>query len=463
MRAGAITAFAGVEDAWELREGHLTDNPFRAVVADASGAWRDADAAEPPPAPRRWSWRAPPPRGPRDALTHADRARWAAARFTGFATTSASNVPIIAPWELPSDAFTMQNDAKKDDTWDETATPLLLVIAFNRPRYLAETLRSLGQVSLLRSVRVVVSQDGNDTAVAAVADAFGGVSVTRAGGTPDTDVAALLLPGDAGALGAPFSGGFARWRHPRAAAADARTPSGRPPAAHAALAAHYRWALARAFGDRHNASHVIIAEDDMLFAPDFLRFFAASAPLLAADATLWCASSWNDNGVTPLLADVTALRRTDFFPGLGWMLTAATWQELAPAWPDGNWDHWMRADDVAKGRECVVPQVPRTLNIGRRGANMQAWLYDRRLARMGVAASDVASFGDVSYLLRPRYEARLRQAVAQAVPLDWRAMANIGELVAAARAAAPPGVPPAALLVYNSEQYDRLAALFGAA
>lgn len=27
------------------------------------------------------------------------------------------------------------------------------------------------------------------------------------------------------------------------------------------------------------------------------------------------------------------LYRSDFFPGLGWMLTKSTWDELSPKWP----------------------------------------------------------------------------------------------------------------------------------
>ena len=34
----------------------------------------------------------------------------------------------------------------------------------------------------------------------------------------------------------------------------------------------------------------------MLFSPDFFYFFEAAAMLLEADPSLWCISSWNDNG-----------------------------------------------------------------------------------------------------------------------------------------------------------------------
>jgi hypothetical protein len=34
-----------------------------------------------------------------------------------------------------------------------------------------------------------------------------------------------------------------------------------------------------------------------------------------------------------MLHFVEALYRSDFFPGLGWMLTKSTWMELSPKWP----------------------------------------------------------------------------------------------------------------------------------
>jgi hypothetical protein len=40
----------------------------------------------------------------------------------------------------------------------------------------------------------------------------------------------------------------------------------------------------------------ISCPDDMLFSPDFLRYFEAMAVLLERDHTLFCISAWNDNG-----------------------------------------------------------------------------------------------------------------------------------------------------------------------
>ena len=41
-------------------------------------------------------------------------------------------------------------------------------------------------------------------------------------------------------------------------------------------------------------------QDDMLFSQDFLTYMEATAGLLDVDPTIWCISSWNDNGLNHL-------------------------------------------------------------------------------------------------------------------------------------------------------------------
>jgi alpha-1,3-mannosyl-glycoprotein beta-1,2-N-acetylglucosaminyltransferase len=75
--------------------------------------------------------------------------------------------------------------------------------------------------------------------------------------------------------------------------------------------------------------------DDLDIAPDFFEYFLGTYPILKRDPTLWCVSAWNDNGKVGLVDENASdlLYRTDFFPGLGWMLTKSIWAELAPKWP----------------------------------------------------------------------------------------------------------------------------------
>ena len=66
---------------------------------------------------------------------------------------------------------------------------------------------------------------------------------------------------------------------------------------------------------------VIVLEEDLQIAPDFFEFFAAVAPLVDRDPSVLAASAWNDNGVRGYVRDPEALYRSDFFPGLGWMIS----------------------------------------------------------------------------------------------------------------------------------------------
>ncbi|GAV09321.1 hypothetical protein RvY_18884-2 [Ramazzottius varieornatus] len=100
------------------------------------------------------------------------------------------------------------------------------------------------------------------------------------------------------------------------------------------IARHYKWGLSQIF-DKYNHSAVIITEDDLDISPDFFEYFAGTYPLLVVDKSLWCISAWNDNGKAGLIANAPELLyRTDFFPGLGWMLRRELWAELGPKWPD---------------------------------------------------------------------------------------------------------------------------------
>ena len=350
--------------------------------------------------------------------------------------------------------------------WRATDTPALLVIACNRVHYLNETLLALAQtVRGVDSLHVYISVDGHDGAVTALADEA---------------VSTLFAP--------PRSKGAQRWTHDPPTRDGHATP-GRRAAPHVALAVHYRWALDRVFGGAAQAmanhSHVIIVEDDLLLSPDALQMFAASAPLLDAgvDNTLWCVSAWNDNGARDLVSGdhFHGLRRTSFFPGLGWMMTAATWHAtVAPAWPRpwaGDWDWHLRlAPQLGGSRECVHPVVPRAYTIGRFGANMRAQLYDRHLVAHAWAAERCCEEGppprgwtadDFAAMHETRWiRDTLQPAVAHAVPLDWRRLKTLGRAALASEWRAAQVKPDERrarlLLTYASQaEYAKLSSAFG--
>ena len=73
------------------------------------------------------------------------------------------------------------------------------------------------------------------------------------------------------------------------------------------------------------------------------------------------------------MADGRAVYRSDFFPGLGWLLTREIWAEVAgprgDRWPAAYWDEWMRSNKQRRQRACVRPEVSRTYTYGEAGTS----------------------------------------------------------------------------------------------
>lgn len=138
-----------------------------------------------------------------------------------------------------------------------------------------------------------------------------------------------------------------------------------------ALAQHYGWALTQVFGGMiaHTVpQRIIILEEDIHIAPDFFDYFRSMAPILDADPSLLAISAFNDNGMKGTVKDVTRLLRSDFFPGLGWMMTSRLWKtELQSRWPSGYWDDWLREPSQRHDRKIVRPEVSRTFHFGTTG------------------------------------------------------------------------------------------------
>mmetsp|Transcript_32694 Transcript_32694/g.53013 ORF Transcript_32694/g.53013 Transcript_32694/m.53013 type:complete len:515 (+) Transcript_32694:79-1623(+) len=247
----------------------------------------------------------------------------------------------------------------------------ILLLAYNRPPFLKRTLYSLLKLSGIGKYELHVSQDGFHEGVAAVAKEYGDQIFHR--------------------------------QKPRL---DSSMPG------HVHIAVHYKDALDYLFFERH-LSRVILVEDDMIFSPDFLSFFEQTAPLLDQDPSIWCISSWNDNGFKSMVDDNKRLFRTSYFPGLGWMLKKSLWEELSPHFPRKHWDHWMRISTTNKGRDCVVPEISRNFNIGDEGEHMKKDEYTKFLANIAYNEVPGVDLGDLSYLILQNYETLLHKLVEQ--------------------------------------------------
>ncbi|KAK9666973.1 hypothetical protein RND81_14G225600 [Saponaria officinalis] len=192
------------------------------------------------------------------------------------------------------------------------------------------------------------------------------------------------------------------------------------------IARHYKWALDELFY-KCNFSRVIILEDDMEIAPDFFEYFEAAANLLDKDRhvsyflSIMAVSSWNDNGQKQFVHDPYVLYRSDFFPGLGWMLLRTTWDELSPKWPKAYPScfslHWLILKENHKGRQFIRPEVCRTYNFGEHGSSLgqffSQYLEPIKLNDVNVNWKTM----DLSYLMEGNYLKYFANLVQNATPL----------------------------------------------
>lgn len=190
------------------------------------------------------------------------------------------------------------------------------------------------------------------------------------------------------------------------------------------IARHYKWALSQIF-QVLNYSAVIIVEDDLDVAPDFFEYFAATYKLLHMDPVLWCVSAWNDNGKSSLISnEPEKLYRTDFFPGLGWMIERRLWLELEPKWPETFWDDWMRHPQQRMNRECIRPEICRTSTFGKKGVSKGLY-FDKHLKFIELN-KQVVPFTrmDLTYLQKERYDADFVKTVYGAAVMSAAEVVN---------------------------------------
>ncbi|KAF8020766.1 hypothetical protein BT93_G1257 [Corymbia citriodora subsp. variegata] len=157
---------------------------------------------------------------------------------------------------------------------------------------------------------------------------------------------------------------------------------------------------------------------DMEIAPDFFDYFEAAAALMEKDKTIMAVSSWNDNGQKQFVHDPEILYRSDFFPGLGWMLTKPTWNELSPKWPKAYWDDWLRLQENHKGRQFIRPEVCRTYNFGEHGSSLGQFF---RQYLEPIKLNDVQvdwKSKDLSYLMEDKYIKLFAEILKNAKPIN---------------------------------------------
>ncbi len=264
--------------------------------------------------------------------------------------------------------------------WDPAAATVaaVVVLTCSRPAYLERTLNALLEVhghdpQAAIKFPLFVSQDGNSTEIAETLHAYTGALrvMQHTEVRPPTP---LLNPKE----------NLAYYR----------------------IANHYKFVFQQMF-DCLGFRNLIILEDDMEIAVDFFSYFERAAQLLQQDPTLYVVSSWNDHGQEKHVRDPYRLYRTEFFPGLGWMMPQTLWEEFRNKWPAAYWDDWMREPPQRRGRQSVYPEVCRNYNFGEHGSSrgqyFNRYLKPIRLNTIPVPWNKV----DLSYLQPDRYMATL--------------------------------------------------------
>lgn len=188
---------------------------------------------------------------------------------------------------------------------------------------------------------------------------------------------------------------------------------------HRKIGYHYRQVFKKGFIDS-GYDYVVALESDLIVSRDFIEYFLSLAHLLDPERsprtanTLWCISAWNDNGMKYFILDEKKILRTDFFPGLGWMMHRSTWTDtLSPIWGyfTDHYDWWLRERSELKGRDCLFPEVPRTHHISTHGMNVNGkdheWYAEMALSqqnKFSISERDLELVGSL-----PEYEAELRR------------------------------------------------------
>lgn len=268
---------------------------------------------------------------------------------------------------------------------------VLLIICADRPEYLARSLAKVVEYHPHENFAIVVSEDGHSQGVREVVE-----RATKAFAENEKNAGIPFLHIQHPEYNAPAENGYFK------------------------LSRHFKYALEQVFdkyasiGLLEQVQRVVILEEDLEIANDFFEYFTAVSSMVDSDTSLLCASAWNDNGQEGKVRDETALVRSDFFPGLGWMVPKRIWNELGPRWPAAYWDDWLREPAQRQNRHTIRPEVCRTLHFGVHGVSnsqFNEYLQSIRLSTANVRFTQI----DLSYLVLGTWDAAYLERVRTSV------------------------------------------------
>eukprot|EP01086_Lenisia_limosa_P012966 TRINITY_DN4168_c0_g1_i1.p1 TRINITY_DN4168_c0_g1~~TRINITY_DN4168_c0_g1_i1.p1 ORF type:complete len:410 (-),score=17.95 TRINITY_DN4168_c0_g1_i1:37-1266(-) len=248
--------------------------------------------------------------------------------------------PIVSSATVPSETSTIVPVSQTSTSSEDVVSPRIVVavVACNRPEYLRKT---LGFIKKRMNVPldVVISLDCGKSDVENVAKEFSDYSYIK---QPDLS---RIAP-------------------------------------YAAISRHYKWMLDTIFS-KYNADAVIMIEDDLEIAVDFFDYMLAMYPLVSRNPNYYCVSAWNDNGMLSHVNvnDNELFHVSEFFPGLGWMITKSVWKDIGPVFPSIYWDDGIRNKKLRKDRVCIRPEISRSKTFGKQGVS-GGQFFDTYLAKI---------------------------------------------------------------------------------
>ncbi|KII69416.1 Alpha-1,3-mannosyl-glycoprotein 2-beta-N-acetylglucosaminyltransferase [Thelohanellus kitauei] len=139
--------------------------------------------------------------------------------------------------------------------------------------------------------------------------------------------------------------------------------------------------------------------------------------LLDIDPSVLCISAWNDNGFNKYAHDPYRFQRSEFFPGLGWMIKREVWDEVKTSWPKTFWDEHFRNPTTSKGRSCIYPEISRVENFGMIGVSVGKfylnYVHPIKRNTQKVNYENVK----IGHLIQENYEASFFEQFKKAIPI----------------------------------------------
>ncbi|XP_042225465.1 protein O-linked-mannose beta-1,2-N-acetylglucosaminyltransferase 1-like [Homarus americanus] len=177
--------------------------------------------------------------------------------------------------------------------------------------------------------------------------------------------------------------------------------------------------VARTFPD---APAVIILDEDVQVSPDFFSYMSQTLWLLHHDPTLYCINSHSISGFSDRIHNPSRVFRGNVQVQWGYAVTPSFIRDALSKWPEDEhktniiiYDYWLYTY-VRRGRECVFPEVGRSLHYGR-GTNTDPLTAERAFIDKPVVGEAGVPLVGVSRLQHDIWRSHLAHNITLATPL----------------------------------------------